>query len=214
MGIRKNPLGRKTFPRPILSIIMSFSPGISRPFERIMIFVDGGYVRKSFYDLFGDDIIDFGRMKSSLIDLYNQVPENPFRANLIRAYYYDAIVDKKEKEYDDQRRYFDRIASLFHYTVRLGEAVKSKGNTIRQKGVDVLMAVDALTMAFRNYYDSGIFFLADRDFVHLIEAVKWVGKKTFLVYWRSVAFELSKLCDFSIGISEEQMEFWHGEHVS
>ena len=49
----------------------------------------------------------------------------------------------------------------------------------RQKGVDILMAIDVLTMAYLDYCESGFFVLGDRDFKPLIDAVKDSGKKTF-----------------------------------
>ena len=57
-----------------------------KPLERLMIFIDGGYLRKVFCDLFGDDNIDCEKLLTFLLQWYNKLPSNPFRANLIRAY--------------------------------------------------------------------------------------------------------------------------------
>ena len=181
-----------------------------KPLERVMIFIDGGYLRKLFRDLFGDDNIDFFKMRNSLLKSYNDAPINPFRANLIRAYYYDGIADRKEPEYIQHREYIDSLRRYFFLTVRLGEAVKQSDGTFRQKGVDILMAIDALTMAYRNYYDTGLFFLGDRDFIPLVEAVKNAGKKTFgFFYIRNVPKELIWAFDFRLAFNKEKMEEWH-----
>jgi hypothetical protein len=49
-----------------------FMPSLNRvvdkPLERVMIFIDGGYLRKLFLDLFGDDNIDFFRLRGYLLD--------------------------------------------------------------------------------------------------------------------------------------------------
>jgi len=117
-----------------------------------------------------------------LIGFHEILPSNPFSANLIRAYYYDAIVDSEEKkEYQKQREYLRRTTYGFSITPRLGRLVRSGKEGYRQKGVDILMSIDALTMAFRNYYDTGLFFVGDTDFTPLIEAVKEVGKKTWIL---------------------------------
>lgn len=182
-----------------------------KPLERVMVFIDGGYLRKLFIDLFGDDNIDFFRLRNYLLDLYNRTPINPFNANLIRVYYYDGIVDKKEEEYEHQRKYFDSLRlHYFFLTVRLGEAVKTSEGAFRQKGVDILMAIDALTMAYRNYYDTGLFLLCDRDFIPLIEAVKNAGKKTYhFSYAGKTPKELTQTFDFRFGFSKREMEQWH-----
>ncbi len=109
-------------------------------------------------------------------------PNNRFQANLIRAYYYDAVVNQNAQEYCKQKAYFDAIPENYFYTVRLGRAVRSSTKGLKQKGVDILMSVDAVAKAHQNPYDTGIFLLGDADFIPLIESVKDAGRKTMLVY--------------------------------
>ena len=158
------------------------SDGVApKPLERVMIFIDGGYLRKLFTNLFGDDNIDLSKVEFDLLKWYNTIPANPFRANLIRIYYYDGLTDPKEDAlaHAQQREYFESLERrTFFLTVVLGEAVKLADGTFRQKGVDILLAIDALSMAYLDHYDSALFLLGDRDFIPLIEAVKDAGKKT------------------------------------
>ena len=44
-----------------------------KPLERVMIFIDGGYIRKISRDLFGDDIIDYWKIRNDLQKWYNQI---------------------------------------------------------------------------------------------------------------------------------------------
>lgn len=44
------------------------------------------------------------------------------------------------------------------------------------------MAIDAITKAYQNHYETGMFLLGDRDFKLLIDAVKDAGKKTIGIY--------------------------------
>jgi len=156
------------------------SAGYSKPTERVMIFIDGGYIRKVYKELFRNDEIDYGKLIEGLLGFYNSYDSNPFRADLIRAYYYDAIVDPEEKEkFNNQKEYFKKVSNCFFITIRLGKLLKSGEKGYRQKGVDILISIDALTMAYRNYYDTGVFFVGDSDFIPLIEAVKETGKKTW-----------------------------------
>ena len=186
------------------------SGGSQKPLERVMIFVDGNYLRRLFKEFFDDDNIDFFKMRNSLLTWYDSIPTNPSKANLIRTYYYDGIAET-EPEHTEHKKYFDSLKRRFFFLdVRLGDAVKTADGTFRQKGVDILMAIDALTMAYRNYYESGLFVLGDRDFIPLIRAVKDAGKKTFLFsYIEKVPKELDWEFDFRLAFSKEKMEQWH-----
>jgi len=190
-----------------------------KPTERIMIFIDGGYVRKVYRDLFGDDNIDYQGFLNCLLRNYEAIPSNPFRGDLIRAYFYDAIVDEDAKEHGEQRRYFTKVTRNFFYTPRLGHLVKLDSGELRQKGVDVLMTVDALTKAYLNHYDAGLFFLGDRDFIPMIEAIKDAGKKTVGFYFGTpttkgglrskVPVDVGKVFDIRIALSKEVLQKWH-----
>jgi len=183
---------------------------LSKPLERVIVFIDGGYLRRTFNDLFGDDNIDYGKMLDGLLGLYNSLPSNPFRADLIRAYYYDGIVSEEEDEFRQQKEYFYLVTNHFFFTLRLGRLIKSSKKKFRQKGVDVLMAIDALTMAYQNHYDTGIFFMEDRDFIPLIEAVKQAGKKTIVVFYGlKGSDELRRAFDVRIVLDKDSMRPWH-----
>ena len=71
-------------------------------------------------------------------------------------------------------------------TARLNhvEALVRHTGFYRQKGVDVLLAIDMLSMAFQNHYEIAIFLGGDDDFVDLINAVKnSAGKRVFGFYY-------------------------------
>lgn len=59
--------------------------------EKVMIFIDGGYLRKLCTDYCGHDRINFTKLGDVLQRMYSTIPRYPFRMNLIRIYYYDAI---------------------------------------------------------------------------------------------------------------------------
>lgn len=190
---------------------ISASGGFPKPLERVMIFIDGGYIRELFKELFGNDNIDYWKIRNDLVKWYNTIISNPFRANLIRAYYYDGIADEKDPEYAEQRKYFDDLrASCIFFEVKLGEAVKEPNGRFRQKGVDVLMAIDSLSMAYLDIYDSGLFLLGDRDFIPLIEAIKDTGKKAFgFLYEKNISDKLRWTFDYRKILSKEEIESWH-----
>jgi uncharacterized LabA/DUF88 family protein len=161
---------------------MPVASGFQKPFEKVMVFIDGGYIRKLCVEHCGSNDINFEQLLYRIIIAFDHHPNNRFQANLIRAYYYDAVVDESDPDYCKQRAYFDPIPEKDFYTVRLGKAVRSTTKGLKQKGVDILMSVDAVTKAYQNQYDTAIFLLGDADFIPLIESVKDAGKKTMLVY--------------------------------
>jgi len=174
------------------------------PFERVMVFIDGAYLRKRCEEFGGHDNIKWAKLSWTFIRMFNTYGTNPFNANLIRIYYYDAKPPETAPDYENAMKYFEKIESQYAFTVRLGKKVKSSKGKDRQKGVDILMAIDALTMAYQNQYDTAIFLLADADFKPLIDAVKHAGKKTLGIYYRlSCPKDLSDSFDMRIWLRKK-----------
>jgi len=186
-----------------------FAVDFSRPFERVMVFVDGGYLRGLCKKYWGHDNMDWGRLSWSFIRMFNTYGTNPFNANLIRIYYYDAIVPETNKNYITQKKYFEAIDGNYAYTIRLGKLIKSSKKGFKQKGVDILMAIDAISKAYQNQYETGMFMMGDGDFKPLIEAVKQVGKKTIGVYHQpTCSQELARSFDMRIYFDEKAIKGW------
>lgn len=55
----------------------------------------------------------------------------------------------------------------------------------REKGIDVVLAVEMLSGAQRDDYDVAVLFSADTDLVPAIEAVRSIGKRCEVAAWRS-----------------------------
>jgi len=184
-------------------------PPPPKPFERVMVFIDGGYLRELCKKFYKHDNIDYEKFRQDLINLFNRYDINPFQADLIRIYYYDAIVEEGQPDYKAKKEYFDDIESKYSYTVRLGRLVKSSKKKFKQKGVDILMAIDSLTKAYQDYYDTAVFLVGDRDFLPLIEAVKDAGKKTLGIYHKPTSsVDLMRCFDHRISFDKEDMKSW------
>ena len=156
--------------------------GSTPAYRPLMIFIDGGYLREGVKRVFGDDNIDFALLpwlRNSSIRRGHIHPE------LIRVYYYDAIVDHKDPKYDEQNRYFERIQENNDYDVKLGRLIKTKDGRYRQKGVDVLLAVDMITKAFLNHYEIAVLLGGDDDYVDLVKSIKdFTGKRIVGAYFQ------------------------------
>jgi len=146
-------------------------------YRQVMYFIDGGYLRSSLKLMRGDDFFDITSLPIKVNKHF--FGGGRIQGEIIRVHYYDAIYDPKEPEYDDQKSYFDGIDSQPFVEVRLGSIVKGE-KELRQKGVDVLMAIDMITKGYENHYDISIIIAGDGDFEPLIRAVKSsTGKRVF-----------------------------------
>jgi len=163
-------------------LFMSFASGPSITYRPVMIFIDGGYLRNNLKELFDDDRIDFAGFPHLIVKFWSW---GLVYGELIRAYYYDAIVDPTEdlKEFKEQQKYFDEIRACECYEVRLGRLIKTPDGN-RQKGVDTLIALDMITKAFLNHFDIAYLVAGDDDFVDVVKNVKmFTGKRVYGVYF-------------------------------
>jgi uncharacterized LabA/DUF88 family protein len=182
--------------------------GPSPSYRQVMVFVDGGYLREYIKKKWGNQELATGPFQTLLRKLIEKVQSGNIYGELIRTYYYDAIVDEKEKdERERQNKFFDTLRTLPFCTVRLGRLKTARKKPRRQKGVDILMAIDMLTKAYENHYDIAILVAGDGDFVDLVEAVKDAGKRVLGAYIKDhVDDKLLVSLDNHIIISDESLQ--------
>jgi uncharacterized LabA/DUF88 family protein len=183
--------------------------GVSLPMRRLMIFIDGGYLRKGINTILHDNKADEKISYRGLRDfIVSQVAIEGIRPELIRAYYYDARANSQEQpeKYKTQNKYFEKIQRNKLYELRLGRQVKAKGGD-RQKGVDILLTLDMLSKGFLNHYDIAAFVGGDDDFLDLISAVKnLAGRRVFGFYFSHNASDgLKKSFDVEIILDEAKV---------
>lgn len=176
------------------------------------IFIDGGYLRKVLKG-FNVPVDNAEKTAKFLLSLIRTIQDFGFispvgiehstKLELIRAYYYDALPEPKDETYQTQEEFFSRIEerlSSCPFELRFGRLQRASKNReeFRQKGVDVLLATDIVTMAFLNHYDIAVLVSGDQDFVHALQVVRnFVGKRVIGVYEpRSCSKELERHFDF------------------
>lgn len=164
---------------------ISFAP--TPAYRRVMIFIDGGYLRQTFEEIYKHQIVNFSALGALLTVFAIEGHRHP---EVIRAYYYDAIVDPLERpeEFKKQEEYFSKIQEHGVYEVKLarikeagkpepGKRDEKQKRKQKQKGADVLLAVDMLAKALLNHYDIAILLSGDDDFLDLVRAVKSLTDK-------------------------------------
>jgi len=180
---------------------MGYASAPTPAYRSLMIFIDGGYLRKNIKDMIGNDDIDFLFLTRYLSDTLD---EGRIKAELIRAYYYDAIVDSDEFAHQDQKKYFDEIKKEEKLEVKLGRLIKTNKN-YRQKGVDILLTIDMLSKAYMNHYDWGILLAGDDDYLDLVYTIKNItGKRIIGAYFeKNVSERLIKSFDKHIKLKKD-----------
>ena len=136
--------------------------------RRIMIFIDGQYLRKGLKKAVGTDAINYDNFTDELLTFTG----NPILfPELLRVYYYDAIPNKEDAEsikYEEQMSYLREILSNADYEIKLGRMKKLKDGTFRQKGVDVQIAIDMMSKAYLNHFDTAILVAGDDDVLDVV----------------------------------------------
>lgn len=138
--------------------------------DRLMIFIDGSNLYHSLKSESGRTDIDYAK----LITCLTQGRE------LRRTYFYGALVDqtKDPQGYRGQQRFLASLRSVPYFEVRLGHLVYRNWPNAApyEKGIDVRLATDMLTHAFRNNFDVALLVSGDADFADMLQAVKDQGK--------------------------------------
>lgn len=143
--------------------------------ESIYLFIDGAYLQNVHRELIrpmwdAEPELDLLPVKSSF-------PSH-------KVFYYDCLDDverpnEKPEEYrarvDAQQARFNYIQSLPGFHVRLGTVTGSKPKRLRQKEVDVQLAVDMLTHAFHKNMSRAILIAGDLDFRPVVNALIELG---------------------------------------
>jgi uncharacterized LabA/DUF88 family protein len=148
------------------------------------LFVDGAYLRESFYALSntlfdGEQIpLDFGRVGAGFTKCF-YYDCLPFRTRAEDSAAYDARVLA-------QRTLFSAIRTVDGWHVFEGVTV-GEGSRARQKQVDIQIAVDMLSHSHQRNMQELDFIAGDQDFKPLIDALVRDGMYVRLLYERTSA---------------------------
>lgn len=171
------------------------------------LFVDGGYLDrvlcKVSQDFFGSKTpvpIDYSKAFGG----YNKV------------FYYHSLPSKREKERDEdfeirlqkKKDLFDELRLLPNIHVFEG-LTSGKGKSARQKGVDIMIAVDMLRHSFRGNMNKATLLTGDLDFKPLLDALIWEGMFTSVLYSKvSYSKQLLSSADTVQRISIRNIYHW------
>ncbi len=136
--------------------------------ERVAIFIDGSNLYNGMRDNLSNTRVNLQMLVKQLLN----------KRKLQRTYYYNAtLTDDYENDLrEGQTRFFESLRRIPYVTVRLGRLHRRQDGSLVEKGIDVAIAVESLSLAFEDAYDTAIIVSGDGDYVELVEALKRKGK--------------------------------------
>ena len=146
------------------------------PRERIQIFIDGSnlyYALRNECQRTDLDWLEFSNLLAN-------------GRKLIRINYYVSVVDatRDPDTAKSQQRFLDALRHVPYVTVTT-RPLTYKGDIPVEKGVDIAIAIDMLTNALRNCYDTAILVSGDGDFAPVLDEIKRAGKNVENATFRS-----------------------------
>ena len=140
----------------------------------------------------------------------------------MRINYYEApLWDTVDKgNFDFQQKYFEFLRSDPLVDIRLGRRVRrdrdykckecgheGKIESFEQKGVDILLSFDLVTLANRNAYDTAIVITGDQDFICPLLEVRMLGKsvENAFVDNKSWSAVLKSIADKTISLDQSYL---------
>ncbi|HEX3031994.1 MAG TPA: NYN domain-containing protein [Bacillota bacterium] len=167
--------------------------------KRVMVFIDGSNFYHGLRANVGKTSVDFAK--------FSKMVCGPDR-DLIRTYYYNVPLNKEDdgERYKKQQNFLEQLYETPLLTVSLGR-LERRGATYVEKGIDVNIAVDMLTLAFYNSYDVGILVSGDADYVKMVEEVKRLGKHVEVAYFAvGQSFHLRNVADKMIVLDDNLLK--------
>lgn len=166
----------------------------SRADERVMVFIDGSNLYHVLGQTCGRHDLQFDKFAQKLAN----------GRNLRRVYYYnirqEAFEDRSNAT--DQDKFLSSLYDTPHLEVKLG-IWKQRGSTMVEKGVDVMLAVDLVTRAYKDNYDTAIIVSGDADFYPALQAAKDVGKQVEVAAFETnISAEAARVADLHIKLTK------------
>ena len=135
---------------------------MSNPKDRVIILIDYGNIMHIFDDL--DVEIDFGK-------LLKEISQN---RNVIDTYMYMGVPYTIRPT---KIGWFQKLKRKYNITVKFRYLKEDPSGKKKEKGIDVLLVVDMISLVYENVYDELILVSGDADYIPAIEKVLSLKKK-------------------------------------
>ncbi|NPA58817.1 MAG: NYN domain-containing protein [Aquificae bacterium] len=157
------------------------------PNEKVAVFIDGGNM---FYAT--------NQMKLKIN--YKKLVEILRRDRwLLRAYFYTGIPsgDLPKEVREQLRRQQGFLNELQNMGIKVKTIpLKKTPEGYIEKGIDILIATDMISLAFRDAYDTAVLVSGDSDFLPVVKKIQELGKRVeTAAFKKTSSYELRKISD-------------------
>lgn len=161
-----------------------------------MVFIDGNNFESAVTSLFNgaQQRIDYGKLANYIANIRN--------GQLQRLYYYTAMSSHDKTKAAATKKFIDTLNKHVPYCVAKAGYLKHMGQDANgkdiyiEKGTDVNIAVDLVSLAYNNAYDEAVLLSADTDYEPAIRVVRQLGKNIVAgIVDQQKAGYLKDLCD-------------------
>ncbi len=162
--------------------------------DRLIIFIDGG---NFFHGIKNLNILFYN------VDLKKFTEKISGDDKLIRVYYYTVKPTKASlPSYRSQMSFLDKLEKTPLFKVRYGRLLGLE----REKGTDIYLAVDMLSLAYNNAYEKAILISGDGDYVEVISRIQQLGKQIINYSFEGLKSDhLLRTCDLFKYIKKEDI---------
>ncbi len=170
--------------------------------ERMIIFIDARNIKSSqeTYNKENKDNFIFGYRE--MMNFFNN------KYHVIRGYFYDGAPHVSQQSYERQG-FYNAIRNL-GITLRLKE-LNQKHPT--QKGVDIYLTSDMISLAYENAYDVAVILSGDGDYTALVELVKSKGKKVWVVAFSNSISQNLRNCADKVMLIDKMLSTFRKVHI-
>lgn len=141
--------------------------------DRVCVFIDGSNFYHALKEANLPVNIDFGKLSSQLTGKDRRhVHTYYYNSPLIRSRPGDPNHAAQEERCRSQQKFFNALRFIPNLTFRPGRLQRLPSGAQTEKGVDVMLAVDMLSLPFKDRYDVAVLISSDADYKHAVEAVK------------------------------------------
>lgn len=191
--------------RTTLVSILNYLPAIVETKagnRKLILFVDASNLYHSIKQLnINPNSIDYHKLFSTIAGV-----EQP----VVRFYTAPKRYEQGQKQRAAQQSFFESLKKNPNLTIHLGtlQIIRGTNNlTFKEKGVDVKIAVDLITLAEKDNYDIAILLSGDADLVPAVENVRERGKRVINAYFaKSSGKELRDKSNSAFRINEELLK--------
>jgi uncharacterized LabA/DUF88 family protein len=142
--------------------------------DRVCIFIDGSNFYHALKEAGLPVTVDFGKLGAKLAGPDRRhIHTYYYNTPLIRPRRDDPEFAAKDERCRSQQRFFNALRFIPNLTFKAGRFQRQPTGGQVEKGIDVMLAVDMLTLAFKDRYDTAILVSSDADFKHAIEVIKF-----------------------------------------